>query len=182
MKKTRAGRERGVELLYRCIYTDPLTMNPSTHEVLETAVAELMLQLQACEKQSAARLDALEGLMYATKMPVCTLCWESLDDGKLLCLLQTKCNKLVCRQCWRTYRANQRYRVEEQGLPESLCPHRICPALTNKGHVLLDDNLNKRIGPCSISCVTTNDKLLYQIALTREKIKQRMKNRQIITT
>ena len=156
-------------------------MNPHPNDVLETAIVELSTQLQACEKQSAARLDALEGLMYATKMPVCTLCWESLGDDNLLCLLQTKCNKLVCRPCWRKYRANQRYRVEEQGLPESLCPHRICPAMTNGGHVLLDDNLNKIIGPCSISCVTTNDKLLYQIALTREKIQQGMKNGQRMT-
>jgi len=147
-------------------------MNPHPNEVLATAVADLMLQLHACEEQSRFRKAALECILYATTMPECPMCMNSLDNGKVIVLLRTTCNHLFCRGCWRQYREGQRDRLRD-GLPQSLCPYRTCPKLDDNGEIERDAKQKPIIGPCSISCVTSNDKLLYRIALTREKLQNR---------
>ena len=154
------------------MYTDPLKMNQSAIEVLETTVANMMLQLQACEEQSRFRKAALECILYATIMPECSICCSSMCRNNLLVLLRTNCKNIICIACWRQYKQSQREQVDK-GLPESICPYRSCLKRDNNGVVQHDVAGRSIICPCSIECKTTNNQLLYRIALTREKLQDR---------
>ena len=134
-------------------------MNPHPNDVLYTAVAEQRLQLQACEEQSKSRLDALECILYATQIPQCSMCLDSMNQSGLLSLLRTKCKNIICIGCWR-HVVNSQTALVKEGLPKSPCPFRSC---TNNGVVV----------PCSIESGTTNKELLFRIALTRKHLETR---------
>ena len=147
-------------------------MNHCPKEVLEATIVDLSLRLQACEEQSRFRKAALESILYATRMPVCQVCFESLENERPIRLLRTNCNNIICGNCWRKCVLADRARFGS-GLPASICMFRTCLKRNDKGDILLDDNQKMTIGPCGITCETKNDKLLYRIALTRQKLEDR---------
>ena len=147
-------------------------MNHCPKEVLEATIVDLSLRLQACEEQSRFRKAALESILYATRIPVCQVCFESLENEKLICLYRTNCKNIICRGCWRKCVLKDRARIGS-GLPASICIFRTCPKRNEEGNILLDENLKMTVGPCGITCETKNEKLLYRIALTRQKLEDR---------
>ena len=139
-------------------------MEVDANEVLENVIADLRGQLELSEVQSRYRKVALESILYATRMRACMICFQLFENEKVICLLRTKCNNLICTGCWRHWVLDQRV-LFNRGLPAYKCMFRSCPKL--------DDSGDSTVGPCGIACETKNDKLLYRIALTRKKLKDR---------
>jgi hypothetical protein len=169
--------------LYRCYKivtrsTTSITMDHSGTvrdarmiETLEGEVYLLKTRLSASEKQSSARLSALEALCFVTKLPSCALCFENLAGPGIWWMLKTSCRNYVCTGCWKQY--NREDMSRPVGERSKGCPWNTCVRKDEAGNAvkhLIGRELVGVVGPCSVVGQFTRDDALEDIVHMRHRL------------
>lgn len=147
-------------------------------EALDNEVCFLRAQLVTSEKQSSARLAALEALCWVTKLPTCAICFESLADPGIWWMLKTSCGYDVCTGCWKQH--SREDMSQPVGDRVKKCPWNTCALKDEAGEAvkhLLGGELIGVVGTCSVVGQFNRDDALEDIVRMRHRLAKSYKDK-----